>query len=35
MLIKQIINLRKVKTDNLKFRTFLLDQNMDGWSVAQ
>ena len=35
MLIKQIINLRKVKTDNLKFRTDLLDQVVDGWSVAQ
>ena len=35
MLIEQLINLEKVRTDNLKFRTDLRDQCMDGWSVTQ
>ena len=37
MLIKQLINLEKVRTasDNLKFRTHLRDRVMDGWSVTQ
>ena len=35
MLIEQLINLEKVRTDNLKFRTDLQDQVMDGWSVTQ
>ena len=38
MLIKQLINLEKVRTDNLKFmkfRTKLRYQVMDGWSVTQ
>ena len=35
MLIEQLIGLEKVSTDNLKFRTELQDQVMDGWSVTQ
>ena len=35
MLIEQLINLEKVKTDNLKFRTDLRGRVMDGWSVTQ
>ena len=35
MLIKQLIYLEKVRTDNLKFGTDLRDQVMDGWSVTQ
>ena len=35
MLIEQLIDLEKVRTDNLKFRTDLRDQVMDGWSVTQ
>ena len=35
MLIEQLINLEKVRTDNLKFRTDLQDQVMDGWSLTQ
>ena len=37
MLIKQLINLKKKRTDNLKFRTDLrvLDRVLDGWSVTQ
>ena len=35
MLIEQLIDLEKVRTDNLKFRTDLRDQFMDGWSVSQ
>ena len=35
MLIEQLINLKKVKTDNLKFGTDLWDRVMDGWSVTQ
>ena len=34
MLIEQLINLKKVKTDYLKFRTDLGDSVMDGWSVT-
>ena len=33
--IEQLINLEKVRTDNLKFRTDLRDLVMDGWSVTQ
>ena len=35
MLIEQLIDLEKVRTDNLKFRTDFRDQIMDGWSVTQ
>ena len=35
MLIKQLINVETVRTDNLKFRTDLWDQFTDGWSVSQ
>ena len=35
MLIEQLIDLRKVRTENLKFWTDLWDQAMAGWSVAQ
>ena len=35
MLIEQLINFEKVRIDNLKFRTDLQDQVMDGWSVTQ
>ena len=35
MLIKQLIKLEKVRTKNLKFRTDLLAEVMDGWSVTQ
>ena len=35
MLIEQLINLEKVRTENLKFRTDLRDRVMDGWSVLQ
>ena len=35
MLVEQVINLGKVRSENLKFRTDLLDQAMDGWSVIQ
>ena len=35
MLIELLINLEKVRTDNLKFRTDLRDLFMDGWSVTQ
>ena len=33
-LTKQLINLEKVRTDTLKFRTDLRDRVMDGWSVT-
>ena len=33
MLIKQLI--KKVRTENLKFRRDLKDQVMDGWPVTQ
>ena len=35
MLIEQLIDLEKVRTDNLKFRTDLRDRVMDGWSETQ
>ena len=35
MLIEQLINLEKVRTENLKLRTDLGDRVMDGWSVTQ
>ena len=35
MLIKQLINLKKVRTDNLKFRTDIQNQVTDGLSVTQ
>ena len=35
MLMEQLINSQKVKTDNLKFRTDLRDQVMDNRSVTQ
>ena len=35
MLIEQLIDLEKVRTDNLKLRTDLRDRVMDGWSVTQ
>ena len=35
MLIEQLIDFEKVRTDNLKFRTDLRDRVMDGWSVTQ
>ena len=34
-LIKQLINLEKVRTENLQFRTDLPDWVTDGWSVTQ
>ena len=34
-LLLLVIILEKVRTDNLKFRTDLQDQVMDGWSVTQ
>ena len=34
MLVKQLIDLEKVKTDNLIFRTNLRDRVIDGWSVT-
>ena len=35
MLIKQVILLRKVSTENLKFRTDLRDRVTECWSVTQ
>ena len=35
MLMEQLIDLEKARTDNLKFRTDLRDQAMNGWSVTQ
>ena len=35
MLIEQLIDLEKVRIDNLKFRTETQDQVIDGWSVTQ
>ena len=35
MLIEQLIDFEKLRTDNLKFSTDLRDQVMDGWSVTQ
>ena len=34
MLIEQLINVEKVRVDNLKFVTDLQDGAMDGWSVT-
>ena len=34
MLMKQVIDYRKVRSENLKFSTDLQDQIMDGWSVT-
>ena len=35
MLIEQLVELEKVRTESLKFRTEFRDRVMDGWSVAQ
>ena len=35
MLIEQLIDFEKVRTDNFKFTTDLRDRVMDGWSVTQ
>ena len=35
MLIEQLIDLEKVRTENLKFRTDLPDRVMEGWSATQ
>ena len=35
MFIKQLIDLEKVRTDILKFRTDFRDLLMDGWLVTQ
>ena len=35
MLIEQLIDFRKVRTENLNLRTDLRDQVMGGWSVTQ
>ena len=35
LLIEQLIDFNKVRTDNLKFRTGLRVRVMDGWSVTQ
>ena len=35
MLIEQLIDLEKVRTDTFKFRTDLGDLVMDGWSLTQ
>ena len=32
MLIKQVLDYRKVRSENLKFSTDLQDQVMDGWT---
>ena len=34
-LIEQLVDLRKKRTENLKFRTDLRDQVTDGWSVTE
>ena len=34
-LIEQLIDLRKVRSENLKFRTDLRDLVMEGWPVTQ
>ena len=34
MLIEQLINLEKVRTENLKFGKDLRDRVMDGWSLV-
>ena len=35
MLIEQPINLRKVKSENLKLRADIQDQVIDGWPVTK
>ena len=35
MLIEQLINLRKVTTENLRFRTDLRERVMDGWPLTR
>ena len=35
MFIEQLIDLEKVRTDNLKFRADRRDRVMDGWSATQ
>ena len=35
MLIEHLVDLEKVRTENLKFRIYFQDQVMDGWSIAQ
>ena len=35
MLIEHLVDLEKVRTENLKFRIDFQDQVMDGWSIAQ
>ena len=35
MLVEQLTYLRKVKSENLKFRTDLLDLVVNDWSVTQ
>ena len=35
MLIKQLINVEKLRTDNLKFRTDLRDLVVNCWSATQ
>ena len=35
LIIELLIKLKKVRTDNLKFRTDILDQVMNSWSVTQ
>ena len=35
MLIEQLFYLRKVRTENVKFRTDLRNRVMDGWSVTE
>ena len=35
MLIEQLINFEKVRTENLKFRAYLRNRVIDGWSVTQ
>ena len=35
MLIEQLIDLRKLRTENLKIRTDMQDWRLDGWSVTQ
>ena len=32
---QQLVDLRKVRAEKLKFRKHLRDQVMDGWSVTQ
>ena len=34
MLIEQLMDLEKVRLENMKFRTDIPDRVMDGWSVT-